>query len=207
MARDPCRIEDLETLEALYGPVPARALTKEVDRLTPHYRAFVEAAPFVALATAGPEGLDCSPRGDPAGFVAAQDDRTLLMPDRPGNNRLDSLRNVLRDPRVALLFLIPGLGETLRVNGRAELRTDPELLARFEMRGRLPRTVLRIAVERAYYQCPKALVRSRLWDPASRPPRDRVPSAGAIQAALAPGEVDAEAYDCAYPERMARTIY
>lgn len=133
------RIDSIEALEALYGTPSPAAIVKETRWITPEYRALTEAAPFVALATAGAEGLDCSPRGDVAGFVRVADPGTLLLPDRRGNNRVDSLRNIVRDPRVALLFLIPGLGITLRVNGRAELRTDAALLESFVMEGKAPR--------------------------------------------------------------------
>jgi PPOX class probable FMN-dependent enzyme len=147
-------ITDEATLVALYGESSPAALTKEVDYLHPHYRAMIAASPFVVIATSGPGGLDVSPRGDPVGFVAIKDDRTLLIPDRRGNNRVDSLRNLITDPRIALLFLIPGVGETLRVNGRAEISIDPALLARFPMQGKLPRSVIVVHVETVYFQCP-----------------------------------------------------
>ena len=132
-------VTTLEQLEALYAePLPALRSSRRSTTSTPHYRAFIEAAPFVALATSGPEGLDCSPRGDPPGFVRVLDEKTLLIPDRRGNNRIDSLRNIVRDPRVALLFLIPGVGETMRVIGRAAISTDPELTASFVMNGKTP---------------------------------------------------------------------
>src|SRR6185369_15853350 len=161
--------------------MPGEASTvKEVDWITPHYRAFIEASPFVSLATSGPEGLDCSPRGDRPGFVRVADERTLLLPDRRGNNRIDSLRNVVRDPRVALLFLIPGIGNTLRVNGDATVSIDPDLLASFAVEDKAPRSVLVIAVRAVYFQCARALVRSRLWDPAARVDPKSLPSAGEI---------------------------
>ena len=163
------------------------ALTKEVDYLHPHYRAMIAASPFVVLATSGPGGLDVSPRGDPAGFVTIEDDRTLLIPDRRGNNRVDSLRNLITDPRIALLFLIPGVGETLRVNGRAEISIDPALLARFPMQGKLPRSVIVVHVETVYFQCPKALVRSELWNPARHIERKSLPSTGTILADISRG--------------------
>src|SRR5436189_5815711 len=148
-------------LEALYdAPVPTSIL-KEVDHITDDYRKLIEASPFAILATSGPEGLDCSPRGDPSGFVHVADPKTLMIPDRRGNNRIDSLRNIVRDPRVALLFLIPGIGTTMRVNGRAKLRTDSDLCASFAMEGKNPKCVIVITVERAYTQCQKAIVRSR----------------------------------------------
>src|SRR5262249_50087668 len=131
-------ITSIEALEALYGLPMGAAVSKEVDYIHPQYRTFIEAAPFVLIATSGPEGLDCTPRGDPPGFVTVEDERTLLLPDRRGNNRVDSLRNIVRDPRIGMLFLIPGVGETLRVNGRAVISTDPDLLGRFVMEGKAP---------------------------------------------------------------------
>lgn len=204
---DPWRIETVAALEELYGEPPRSSLVKETDHLHPFYRPFVEAATFVALATAGPTGLDVSPRGDPAGFVEILDERTLLLPDRRGNNRMDSLRNLLADPRVALLFLVPGAGETLRVNGRATLSVDPALLARFEMQGQRPKSVMRIAVESVYFQCSRAIVRARLWDPAQHVDRAALPSAGRILAELSQAEIDGEAYDRALPERVKATLY
>src|SRR5690242_1134767 len=122
-------IETVEQLEAIYGFPNDASTVKVADRVTPAYRKLIESSPFAALATSGPEGLDCSPRGDLPGFVRIHDEKTLMMPDRRGNNRIDSLRNIVRDPRVALLFLIPGSGTTLRVNGRVELSIDDDLLA------------------------------------------------------------------------------
>jgi len=200
-------ITTTEQLEALYGaPVP-RALVKELDHISDHYRAFIEAAPFVVVATSGPEGLDCSPRGDPPGFVRVRDRHTLLLPDRRGNNRIDSLRNIVRDPRISLLFLIPGIGETLRINGRAQIVTEPALLDSFAIQGKPPRSVIVIGVERVYFQCQKALARSRLWQADSQIPRNALPSTGEMLAAMSGGEVDAEAYDRGYPEHLKKTIY
>jgi hypothetical protein len=198
-------ITSLEELEALYGEVGHASRAKETDRLTPEYRAFIEAAPFAALATMGPEGLDCSPRGDEPGFVRVADERTLMLPDRRGNNRIDSLRNVIENPRVALLFLIPGVGETLRVNGRAQISVAPDLLASFETQGKQPRSVLVIAVETVFFQCSRAIVRSRLWDPVERAKRP-VPSAGEMLASLSEG-FDGKAYDEALPARVKQTLY
>src|SRR5437016_6067801 len=185
-------VTTMAALEALYPtpPLPVSQV-KEIDRVSPHYRALIEAAPFFALATCGPEGLDCSPRGDAPGFVRVADDTTLLIPDRRGNNRIDSLRNIIRDPRVALLFLIPGCSETLRVNGRAAISADPALLDGFTVDGKPPRCVIVVSVERIYFQCAKAVVRSRLWDPASRIDRASLPSTGAMVAAFTQGKVDA----------------
>ncbi len=193
-------------LEALYGLPSGPAVTKEIDHVSEHYRAFIEASPFVVLATCGPEGLDCTPRGDPAGFVRVVDPKTLMLPDRRGNNRLDALRNIVRDPRIALLFLIPGIGRTLRVNGRARITTDPALCRSFELDGKVPRSVIVVTAERVYTQCPKALVRSHLWDPARHLPDSALPSSGAILRAL-DGTFDGEAYDRDYPRRLRETIY
>lgn len=201
-------ITDEATLVALYGESSPAALTKETDYIHPHYRAMIEASPFLAMATSGPGGLDVTPRGDPVGqFVVIEDDRTLLIPDRRGNNRVDSLRNLITDPRIALLFLIPGVGETLRVNGRAEISVDPALLARFPMQGKLPRSVIVVHVETVYFQCPKALVRSELWNPAKHIPRKALPSTGTILADISKGAAGGEQYDREYPERLKQTIY
>lgn len=200
-------IASVAELESLYGAPGEASLQKEIDRIVPEYRAFIEAAPFVALATAGPEGLDCSPRGDGPGFVRVADDKTLLLPDRRGNNRIDSLRNIVRDSRVALLFLIPGIGETLRVNGRAAISAEPGLLDSFAIDGKAPKTVLRIAVESVFFQCARAILRSELWNPQKHVARESLPSAGRILAALSGNRFDGEAYDKALPERQKTTLY
>lgn len=200
-------ITSIEELEALYG-VPNEASTaKEVDRIVPQYRALIEASPFVALATCGPEGLDCSPRGDAAGFVRVHDDRTLMLPDRRGNNRVDSLRNIVRDPRVGVLFLIPGSGTTLRVNGRARLETDPALLESFAMEGKAPRSVIVLAVETVYFQCARAIIRAGLWDPAGHVDPGDLPTPGQILATLSRDRVGGESYDREWPERAAKTMW
>lgn len=201
------RITTIEELEALYGEPLTRSLAKEIDHVSDHYRAFIEHAPFVAVATSGPEGLDCSPRGDPPGFVRVVDEKTLMLPDRRGNNRIDSMRNLVRDPRISLLFLIPGIDETMRVNGRAEISVDPDLLESFTMQGKPPRSVLVITVDRIYFQCQKALVRSRLWDAEARIPRSALPSTGTMLGALSEGDFDGDAYDRDYPEHLKKTIY
>src|SRR5580692_10485822 len=200
-------IRDETTLDALYGEISAGAIAKEIDYIHPHYRAMIEASPFVVLATSGPEGLDCSPRGDPAGFVHVLDEKTLLIPDRRGNNRTDSLRNIIRDDRVALLFLIPGVGETLRINGRATISVAPELIGRFPYRGTLPRSVIVVRAESVYFQCPKALVRSELWNPEKHISRKALPSTGRILADVTSGMINGEQYDRDYPERLRTTIY
>ena len=208
MHTDPAHlVTDPAALQALYGKPGEASLKKEVDHVHPHYRAFIEAAPFAMLATCGPDGLDASPRGDPAGFVEVEDEKTLLLPDRRGNNRMDSLLNVLADPRVALLFLVPGVGETLRVNGTARISVDPALLERFAMDGKLPRSVLIIDVQTVYFQCSRALLRSRLWDPATQVPRSALPSTGRILSDLTAGTFDGVAYERDLPARVAGTLY
>ena len=200
-------IRDQAGLDALYGESPIGAIAKEVTYIHPHYRTMIEASPFVVIATAGPEGLDCSPRGDPAGFVHVLDEKTLLIPDRRGNNRIDTLRNIVRDDRIALLFLIPGVGETLRVNGRAAISVAPELIGRFPYRGTLPRSVIIVRAENVYFQCPKALVRSELWNPEKHISRKSLPSTGTMLADITAGKVGGEQYDRDYPERLRTTIY
>ncbi|WP_310539218.1 pyridoxamine 5'-phosphate oxidase family protein [Phenylobacterium sp.] len=197
----------IEDLEALYGqPGPASTL-KELDRLNAEYRAVIAASPFAALATVGPEGLDCSPRGDAGEVVRIADDKTLLMPDRRGNNRADSLRNIVRDPRVALLFLIPGSGSTLRVNGRAELRTDEDLLEAFRMAGKPPRCVMVITIETVFFQCARAVIRADLWNPAKHVDPARLPSAGRMLSAASQGAQGGDAYDAEWPARAAASMW
>ena len=201
-------ITTLEALEALYQPQPVPASTVKVtDHITPHYAALIQASPFVALATVGPEGLDCSPRGDLPGFVRIADPKTLILPDRRGNNRIDSLRNIVRDPRVALLFLIPGSGTTFRVNGRAVLSVDPELLESFSVDGKPPRTAMVVTVVEAYFQCARAIVRSGLWNAESQVDPKSLPTPGAMLAAVTAGEVGGETYDREWPGRAAKTMW
>jgi len=201
------RITTLDQLDRLYGePVPA-AIIKEIDYISDHYKAFIDKSPFVVVATVSPDGLDCSPRGDPAGFVRVRDRKTVLIPDRRGNNRIDTLRNIVRDPRISLLFMIPGIGNTLRINGHAEICADPDLLATFSFKGKTPRTVLIVTVERIYTQCPKALVRSRLWSQDAQIARSELPSAGEMLESLSKGAIDGAQYDQAYPQRLKETIY
>jgi len=200
-------ITSLDQLRAVYGEPTDVSIAKEIDRVNPHYRKFIEAAPFFALATCGPEGLDCSPRGDAPGFVRVADEKTLLIPDRRGNNRIDSLRNIVSDPRVALLFLIPGIGETIRVIGRATISTDPALAESFIVDGKTPRTVIVVAVERVFYQCTKAIVRSKLWDPAGQVDRNSLPSAGTILAAISGGKIGGPEHDRGQPQRIKETLY
>ncbi len=200
-------VTSIAALDLLYDAPSERAVLKQRDRIDGHLRAFIAASPFVLLATCGPAGADCSPRGDAPGFVAVADDTTLLLPDRRGNNRLDSLRNIVANPAVGLLFVVPGVDETVRVNGRGTLSTDPALLARFAVGGRPPTTVLVVAVEEAFMQCSRALVRSDLWNPARHVRRADLPSAGTMLAAHTGGKVDAAAYDAVQPETVAKTLY
>jgi uncharacterized protein len=197
----------LAELETIYGEPSEAALVKVTDRMVAPYRRLIEASPFFVLATNGSHGLDCSPRGDAAGFVRVADERTLLIPDRRGNNRIDSLRNIVRDPRVALLFLIPGVGETLRVRGRAAISVEPTLIESFVTEGKPPRSVVVVTAEAVYFQCQKAIVRSDLWNPEKRADRKSLPSAGQILAAITENRLGGEAYDAAYPERMKATLW
>ena len=201
-------IGTVEELRGSYREPSERAVKKSLDRLDRHCRRFIELSPFVVLATAGAQGrVDCSPRGDPAGFVEVLDDRTLLLPDRPGNNRVDSLRNVLENPHVGLLFMIPGVNETLRLNGRATLTTDPTRLEPLSVKGRAPRSALLIEVEEVFLQCTKALVRSRLWADESREDREAVlPSFGQMLADHI-GLPDGEAVDREIRARNRKTLY
>jgi PPOX class probable FMN-dependent enzyme len=201
-------VSTIEQLEALYTPAPAAASTVKVAfRMTPHYRQLIEASPFAALATVGPEGIDCSPRGDHPGFVRIHDDETLMMPDRRGNNRIDSLRNIVRDPRIAFLFLLPGSGTTLRANGRAHLSIDPDLLESFAIEGKSPRSVIVMRIDELYFQCARAIVRSDLWNPDRHIDPATLPTAGEILAAITQNEVGGEAYDKAWPERARQAMW
>jgi PPOX class probable FMN-dependent enzyme len=201
-------IRSLGELERLYPVKPIdTALAKELDRIHPMYAKMIEASPFAVPATIGPGGLDASPRGDPPGFVLVENERTLLLPERRGNNRIDSLRNIVADPRVALLFLIPGLSETLRVNGRATIDADPGLCARFAIDGAAPKCVLRVAVETVFFQCARAIQRSGLWRPPAADVREHVPTAGQILGTLSAGRIDGARYDAELPARHQATLY
>ncbi len=203
----PHTVTTVADLEALYGRPAEAGTVKEVARITPHYRAYIEASSFVSLATSGREGLDCGPRGDRPGFVRVHDEKTLMLPDRRGNNRIDSLRNIVRDPRVALLFLVPGVGNTLRVNGRARLSVEPALLESFAVEDKAPRSVMVMTVDAVYFQCARALVRSELWNPAHHVDQKSLPSAGQILAALSQERVGGETYDREWPGRAAKTMW
>ena len=200
-------IATIEQLEAIYRQPNDASTVKVANRVTPQYRVLIDKSPFAALATCGPEGLDCSPRGDLAGFVRVRDEKTLMMPDRRGNNRVDSLRNIVRDPRVALLFLIPGAGSTLRVNGRAQVSADAGLLASFGMEGNAPRTVIVMTVDEIYFQCARAIVRSELWNPDRHVDPKSLPTPGQILAEMSENLVGGEDYDRAWPERARQSLW
>src|SRR3990172_7126001 len=201
------QITDVAALERLYGAPAGAAVEKEIDYIHPHYRAMIAASPFMVLATGGPEGLDTSPRGDAAGFITVEDEKTLLIPDRRGNNRVDSLRNILADPHVALLFLIPGVGETLRVNGRAIISTAPTLLERFSVGGKPPRSVIVVRVDTVFFQCSRAVWRAQLWDPAQHIDRGSLPSLGTMLADISQSRINAENYDRGLYERLKAALY
>jgi PPOX class probable FMN-dependent enzyme len=200
-------IATTEQLEAIYGQIGDASIVKVADLVTPPYRVLIENSPFAALATSGPEGLDCSPRGDLPGFVRIHDEKTLMMPDRRGNNRVDSLRNIVRDPRIALLFLIPGSGSTLRVNGSARVSADPDLLKSFKMEGKVPRTVIVMTVDEIYFQCARAIVRSDLWNPDKRVDPRSLPTPGQILASMSENKVGGESYDREWPERAKNSMW
>jgi PPOX class probable FMN-dependent enzyme len=201
-------ITSLAELEAIYGEPAEASVVKVASFVTPAYRRMIGVSPFLVLGTVGPEGVDCSPRGDRAGFVrVSEDGRVVMMPDRRGNNRIDSLRNIVRDPRVGLLFLIPGVGQTLRVNGRARLEAGEALCASFEVEGKRPRCVIVIDVEAVYFQCARAVVRSGLWDAARHVDPKAVPTPGEILAAMSGGSVGGEGYDREWPERARGTLW
>ena len=200
-------IATTEQLEAIYGVPNDASTVKVADRVTALYRVLIDKSPFAALATCGPEGLDCSPSGDLPGFVRVHDEKTLMMPDRRGNNRIDSLRNIVRDPRMALLFLIPGSGSTLRINGRARVSVDPDLLASFGVDGKAPRTVVVMTVDEVYFQCARAIVRSDLWNPDKRVDPRSLPTPGQILASMSDNTVGGEVYDREWPERAQKSLW
>lgn len=190
------RIETLADLRAVYRPANGRSVAKVIPSIDAHCRRFISLSPFLLLATGGADGTsDVSPRGDAPGFVAVEDETTLLLPDRPGNNRLDSLENIIARPGVGLLFMIPGVDETLRVNGSAEIRTDPALKARFEVSGKQPLSVIRIQVTEAYLHCAKALMRSELWSTQAQVSRSVLPTMGEMLADHTSGAFKAESQE------------
>jgi hypothetical protein len=200
-------ITTLAELEALYGTPNEASTVKVSAELTAHYEALIAASPFAIFATRGAHGLDCSPRGDRPGFVRVLDPKTIQFADRRGNNRIDSLRNIIHDPHVALLFLIPGSGTTLRVNGTATLSADPALLASFAVEEKEPRIVVEIAIDSVFFQCARAVVRSKLWDPATFVDPNTLPTPGDILAALSENRVGGGAYDAEWPERARASLW
>ncbi|MCQ4162140.1 pyridoxamine 5'-phosphate oxidase family protein [Roseomonas sp. GC11] len=203
-------IRDIAALEAIYGAldkVGEASTAKVADHVTPEYARFIQASPFLALATVGPEGLDCSPRGDRGQAVTIRDPHTLLLPDRRGNNRIDSLRNIVRDPRVALMFLVPGSGNAVRVNGRAVLEDDPALLDSLAIEGKAPRCVIVVQVGEIYFQCARAILRAGLWKPESLVDPATLPTPGQILARMSQGRVGGESYDREWPERAKASMW
>ena len=210
-ADDPHRIASLDQLAQVYDAATSKTAAKKIDHIDKHCQAIIAASPFMLLATSSEEGADCTPRGDPPGFVQVADRHTLLIPDRRGNNLLDSLRNVVLNPEVGLLFLVPGMTETLRVNGTGHLTTDPEICARFEMQGALPRSVLVVSVREAYLHCPRAILRADLWNPERYVDRASLPTMGRIFAdhirISQDYELDADAYDAQAKETLTKILY
>ncbi|MRT00560.1 pyridoxamine 5'-phosphate oxidase family protein [Ralstonia pickettii] len=200
-------LKTVADLEAVYGAPNPRSLLKEIDHLNADYRAFVEASPFIVLSSVGAGGTDASPKGDAPGFVRILNERLLAIPDRPGNNRIDNLRNIVEDGRVSVLFIVPGVGETLRVNGTATISADPELLASFAVQGKLPRSVILVQVQTVYFHYSKALVRSKLWERGAQETKPAVPTAGKILQHISGGAFDGDAYDRELPERLKTTLY
>ncbi len=205
------RINTIDELEALYGEPGSASLVKEVAEIVPQYRKFIEASPFCSLATIGDQRdgglMDCSPRGDVPGFVRIADERTLLMPDRRGNNRVDSLRNIVSDPRVALCFLVPGSRNALRVNGDAYLSVDPDLLTSFAVDEKAPRSVIVIKTRSVYFQCGRAIVRSKLWEKETQVLANDLPTPGEVLAYLSNNEVGGPDYDIEWNGRAMETLW
>jgi PPOX class probable FMN-dependent enzyme len=199
-------VQSVEELNTLYGQPGEASIIKVIDRLTPEYRRMIEASPFVALATVGPEGLDCSPRGDAGQVVFVEDERTMLMPDWRGNNRVDSLSNIVRDPRVGLMFLIPGSNTTMRLNGKASLVIDEAMTTRFTMDGKHPRSVIVITIEEVYTQCARAVIRADLWNSDKHLDPKSLPTVGQMMQTIKQG-FDGEAYDRDWPGRAANTMW
>ena len=200
-------ISTIEQLEALYGKPSSMALAKESAHLTDAYQAWLEKAAFFAFASGGAKGLDCSPRGDiRGGAFKVLDNKTLAIPDRRGNNRLDTLRNIVTDSNVAILFLIPGITEALRINGRAIVTTDPTLLEQFDMQGKPPTSVISVTIDAVYFQCARAIMRSKLWNVDNQLKRGDVPTAGQMTKSVMP-EFDAEKYDAELTDRQKGSLY
>jgi uncharacterized protein len=198
-------VTDVSELRALYGPPMGLAVAKSLRKLDRHCREFIRLSPFLLVSTQGPDGADISPRGDPSGFVSVEDDGAILIPDRPGNNRIDTLENILHNPRVGIIFLVPGLTESLRINGVAEIVVGPEL-GRLAHRDRVPKTAIRVRIEEVFFHCAKALIRSKLWDPESCVPKGSLPPLGVILADQIAG-LDAEAETAGIENAYRTTLY
>ncbi len=197
-------IETIEQLEALYGQPGPPSLVKVADHVTAEYRKYIEAAPFCALAAVGPEGLDCTPRGDEGQVVFIENEKTLALPDRRGNNRIDSLRNVVRDPRVSLMFLIPGSNTVIRVNGSGHIHADAAVLEKYATHGKQPRSVLLITINELYFQCARAPMRAGLWSGTDAPD---LPKPGQILAAMTENEVGGDKYDNEWLDRAKKSMW
>lgn len=200
-------VTSIDELKTIYDHVVPSAIDKVTQSLTSRYRQMIEASPFMALATVGPEGLDCSPRGDEKAVVRVDDEKTVLLPDWRGNNRVDSLMNIVRDPRVALMFLIPGSNTVMRINGRAVVAIEPALLASFEMNGKHPRSVVVVTIDEVYFQCARAVLRADLWNGARHVDPAELPSPGEMAKEASTAFFDAEKYDREWPERAAKTMW
>ena len=205
MSFDP--VTDIEELETHYGTPGQASIVKVADKLTKEYRTLISASPFFALASAGPEGLDCSPRGERGGAFQIVDDKTLIIPDRRGNNRLDTLRNIVRNPQVAMLFLIPGSITTVRLNGTAIVTVDKDLLSSLERDSKAPRSAVVVTIREIYTQCGRAVLRAGLWDPTSYVEPGQIPSPGDVLNAQTKGEIDGKEYDAQWPDRANATMW
>jgi len=201
------RIDTLEQLRMVYGKPGEASLVKEVAQIIPHYQAFIKASPFCTLATVADEGMDCTPRGDQPGFVRVHDPHTLMMPDRHGNNRTDSLANIVRDPRIALCFLVPGSNSCLRVNGTAYISIDEKLLESFAVDGKSPRSVVIIKPEAVYFQCGRAILRSKLWDKDAQGDATALPKPGEVLAWLSDNRIGGVEYDNSWEKRANETLW
>lgn len=198
-------IETIDELEALYGTPKDTSIRKVADRMVPVYRRWIEASRFCVLTTVGPEGTDGSPRGDDGPVVQELDERTLALPDWRGNDRIDSLRNIVRDGRVSLMFMVPASDNVVRVNGQARLSADADLLARFERKGLRPRSVILVEIREVYFQCSRALLRSGLWRSGDQ--SEGLPTPGEMLAELSSGEIGGATYDAEWPERARSSMW
>lgn len=200
-------ITTIAELEEIYGQPTKAATIKVLNQLSPSYKRFILASPFIAMASVGPKGLDCSPRGDQQNVVRIADEKTLLMPDWRGNNRIDTLRNIVSDPRIALMFLVPGSNTVLRINGRAIVTADKDICAQFEVDAKHPRTVIAIDIGEVYFQCARAVKRARLWDPTTHIDSKNLPTPGDMLTEASNGDFDGKSYDKNWSERAAKTMW